>query len=268
VGWGQYIRSIASVGSTVIVLEWIERVDEEETKRDGKSGVLGRRIFEDEFDSPKKPCSSDESGSRWNLGKKIRISSIFSGLSDKASEWSLKLQSKLDRRASSPTLPLVTELALSNLNSAITSNNGPLLSTASPSEDTRTTTTGDDYTTSYTGTSAASSFSPLVSGKRPKKKHHYPIARSANRTRQLTQTPSLSPQFLVSEVPLVSTSASPNLAPESDDIEQLSSNAPSFHSRESEDRRARFSVLPGFTTGDYFLGPSDLEKRGWTDDRI
>lgn len=268
VGWGQYIRSIASVGSTVIVLEWIERVDEEETKRDGKSGVLGRRIFEDEFDSPQKPSSSDDSASRWNLGKKIRVPSIFSGLSDKASEWSLKLQSKLDRRASTPTPPPVTELALSNLNSVITSNDRLVLSTASPSEDTRTTTTGDDYTTSYTGTSAASSFSPLVVRKPPKKKHHYPIARSANRTRQLTQTPSSSPQSPVSEVPLTSTSAPLNLTSESEDIEQQSSNAPSFHSRESDDRRARFSVLPGFTTGDYFLGPADLEKTGWTDNRI
>jgi hypothetical protein len=267
VGWGQYIRSIASVGSTVIVWEWIERVDEEETKRDGKSGVLGRRIFEDEFDSPQKPSTSNEFGSGWNLRKKIRVPSMFSGLSDKASEWSLKLQSKLDRRTSTPTPPRVTELALSDLSSAITTHEGVMLSTPTASDDTRTTATGDDYATSYTGTSAASSFSPLVGGKRPKKKHHYPIARSSNRTRQLTHTPSSSTPSPISEIPFPSTSAPIHLRPEAENTEPSTSNAPSFHSRESDDRRPRFSVLPGFASGDYFLDAAELEKRGWTDNR-
>jgi hypothetical protein len=67
-------------------------------------------------------------------------------------------------------------------------------------------------------------------------------------------------------VALPSTSAPLQLRPEAGEVESSASNAPSFHSRESEDRRARFSVLPGFTTGDYFLDPVELEKRGWTDD--
>jgi hypothetical protein len=257
VGWGQYIRSIASIGSIVIVWEWIERVDEEEAKRDGKSGVLGRRIFEDEFDTPSKPSSSLEEG-RWKeWGKKIRVPSVFSGISEKASEWSLKLQSKLDRRTSTPPPPpQITELALQDLNST-SPQHSAAITTPSPSEDTRTTTTGDDYTTSYTGTSAASSFSPLV--KRPKKKHHYPIARSANRTRQLTQTPTSPtpsiPFIHTDPLPSSSTSLQPPENAES------SSNAPSFHSRESDDRRNRFSILPGFSRGDYFL-EGDLEKRG------
>jgi hypothetical protein len=268
VGWGQYIRSTASIGSIVIVWEWIERVDEEELTRDGKSGVLGRRIFEDEFDTPTKTPGTSMDGDRWKeWSKKIRVPSMFSGISDKASEWSLKLQSKLDRRTSNtPATAQVTELALQDLNSSSSTGQQTIPSgTPTTSDDTRTTTTGDDYTT-YTGTSATSSFSPLVGGKRPKKKHHYPIARSANRTRQLTHVPTSQP----SPLPFVSStditpSSSTSLQPP--EIAESSSNAPSFHSRESDDRRNRFSVLPGFSQGDYFLD-GEVEKRGVENGRI
>ena len=274
VGWGQYIRSIASIGSAVIVWEWIERVDEAEMKRDGKSGVLGRRIFEDEFDSTTKLSSSSESSGGWrDWGKKIRVPSLISGISDKASEWSLKLQSKLDRRVSTPSPPPLNELALSDLNASTSLQSGAV-TTPSASDETRTTTTGDDAftATTYTQTSAVSSSSPLVSGKRPKKKHHYPIARSANRTRQLTLTPSstqsppLASTSLRTEVFDPSSSTVPVTRRSEDGERPESSNAPSFRSRESDDPRARFSTLPGFTAGDYFLDPADMEKRGWTED--
>ena len=286
VGWGQYIRSIASIGSVVIVWEWIERVDESEAKRDGKSAVLGRRIFEDEFDvsaRSKTPRSGSSESLFLGWGKKMGLPSIFSSISDKASGWSLKLQSRLDRRASTPTTPAVTAIALSDLNSCISPRQPGSISSPSTADDTRTaatSTTGDDAyaSTSYTGTSGASSFSPLVGGRPPKKKHHYPIARSANRTRQLTQTPSISTQS--PPIPEVRESVfdpSPSIEPSApslhaSDNESIhdrptSSNAPSFHSRESEDRRARarFSVLPGFSTEDYFIDPAELEKRGFAD---
>jgi len=280
VGWGQYIRSIASIGSTVIVWEWIDRIDESESKRIGKSAILGRRIFEDEFEIARIPTSPSQDTFRLReWGKKIHLPSILSGISGKASEWSMKLQSKLDRRVSSPTPPPVTEHTLSNLDSAIPPPvPGGSASSPSTSDDTRTTTTGDDtYTsTSQTGTSGATSNSPLVGGKRPKKKHHYPIARTANRTRQLTLTPSStqSPQLertreSVFEPLAVNEPSAPSLHPSDQDSLQdrpTSSNAPSFHSRESEDRRVRFSVLPGFTRGDYFVEQSETEKRGWTND--
>ena len=286
VGWGQYIRSIASIGSVIIVWEWMERVDESEAKRDGKSAVLGRRIFEDEFDvsarsKTPRPGSSESLFLGW--GKKISVPSLFSSISDKVSGWSLKLQSRLDRRASTP-INSVTALALSDLHSSISPRPPGSVSSPSAADDTRTvvtSTTGDDAyaSTSYTGTSGASSFSPLVGGRPPKKKHHYPIARSANRTRQLTQTPSISTQSPpIPEVresvfdpsPSVEPSAPSLHASDNDSLHgrPTSSNAPSFHSRESEDRRARarFSVLPGFSTEDYFIDPADLEKRGFTDD--
>ena len=287
VGWGQYIRSIASIGSVVIVWEWIERVDESEAKRDGKSAVLGRRIFEDEFDiSPhsKSPRSGSSGSLFQGWGKKLGVPSIFSNISDRASEWSLKLQSRLDRRASTPTTAPVTALALSDLGSSISPRQPRSVSSPSTVVDdarTASSTTGDDAyaSTSYTGTSGGSSFSPLVGGKPPKKKHHYPIARSANRTRQLTLTPSTTTQS--PPIPEVRESVfdpSPSVQPSApslhaSDNESLherpaSSNAPSFHSRESEDRRARarFSVLPGFSSGDYFIDPADIEKRGFAED--
>ena len=280
VGWGQYILAIASIGSTVIVWEWIDRVDESESKRIGKNAILGRRIFEDEFEIARIPKSTSQDSFRLReWGKKVHIPSIFSGISDRASEWSMKLQSKLDHRSSSSTPPPVTELALSNLDSATSP---PVLgrTTSSPStsDGTRTTTTGDDtYTsTSYTGTSIAASNSSLIGGKRPKKKHHYPIARTANRTRQLIITPSStqSPQLERVHESIVESSvahepSASSLHPADQDTLQdrpTSSNAPSFHSRESEERRVRFSVLPGFTTGDYFIEPSEMEKRGWKND--
>jgi hypothetical protein len=275
VGWGQYIRSIGAIGSAVIVWEWIERVDEAETKSSGKSGILGRRIFEDELDAPRKSPPSQDGDSVWrDWGRKIRVPSIFSGISDKASEWSLKIQSKLDRRASTPTPPPVTELALSDLNSTITTHEGATFSTPTASEDTQTSVTGDDTyaSTSYTGTSGASSFSPLVGGKRPKKRHLYPVARS-NRTRELTRTQSTRSHIepIRESVFQPSTSHEPS-APslhESDSASlhgrPRSSNAPSFHSRE-DDGAGRFSVLPGFTSGDYFLDPAEMHKRGWAED--
>jgi len=287
VGWGQYIRSIASIGSVVIVWEWIERVDESEAKRDGKSAILGRRIFEDEFDvssHSKTPRSASSESLFQGWGKKLGVPSIFSNFSDRASEWSLKLQSRLDRRASTPTTSPVTALALSDLNSSTSPRQPGSLSRPSTTDDARTTatsTTGDDAyaSTSYTGTSGASSFSPLVGGKPPKKKHHYPIARSANRTRQLTNTPSISTQSPpIPEVresvfdpsPSIQASAPSLHRSDNESIHNrpTSSNAPSFHSRESEDRRARarFSVLPGFSTGDYFIDPVDLEKGGFTEE--
>src|SRR5208282_5968495 len=119
VGWGQYIEAIASIGSTVIVWEWIDRVDESESKRIGKNGILGRRIFEDEFEIARVPKSPSQNTFRLcEWGKKIHMPSIFSGITDRASEWSMKLQSKLDPRALSSTPPHVTEFALSNLDSA------------------------------------------------------------------------------------------------------------------------------------------------------
>lgn len=279
VGWGQYILCIASIGSAVIVWEWIDRVDESEAKRIGKNAILGRRIFEDEFEIGRIPKSPSQGTFQLReLGKKIHVPSVFSGISHKASEWSMKLQSKLDRRASSTTPPPVTELAMSNLDS-VTSPPAPggTTSSTSTSDGARTTTTGDDtYTsTSYAGTSGAASSAALAGGKRPKKKHHYPIARTANRTRQLTLTPTStqSPQLehiheSVFESSVVHESSAPLEASNQDSLQHrpTSSNAPSFHSREGEERIARFSVLPGFTTADYFIEPSEMEKRGWTND--
>lgn len=269
IGWGQYIRSIASLGSTVIVWEWIERVDEAEAKRDYKSAILGRRIFEDEFEigSMQKTLPSDDPDSSWHTWvKKIRVPSILSGISEKATEWSNKLQAKLDRRASTSIPQALNKPSLPNLNSVSSPTNGTSqIPQHSTSDDSRTTTTGDDtYTTSYTVTSATSSHALLISGKPPKKKHHYPIARSANRTRQLTRTLSTqSPRIPESALePSVPREPSPSPLPASDadsaEGRPTSTDAPSFHSRESE---SRFSVLPGFTTGDYFLNPQDLEKR-------
>ena len=174
VGWGQYIQSIASIGSTVIVWEWIDRVDESESKRIGKNAILGRRIFEDEFDNARVPKSPSSDSFQWlEWGKKVHI---FSGIGEKASEWSMKLQSKLDRRSPTPTLPPVTELALSTLDSA--SSPRPGASTSSPlsnSDDTRTTTTGDD---TFTGTSntvtSAASASPLVASETTKEETSLP----------------------------------------------------------------------------------------------
>ena len=268
VGWGQYIRSIASIGSTVIVWEWMDRVEELESKRIGKNAILGRRIFEDEFETTRAPKSPSSDSFQWlEWGKKVHVPSIFSSISEMASEWSLKLQSKLDRRTSTPTPPPVTEFALSNLDSATSPRQaGAASSPLSASDDARTATTADDaYTsTSYTATSAVSS-SPLVGAKRPKKKHHYPIARTANRARELTLTPSSSrsPQ-LERRVPFFEQSAPSLHTSDNESLHDRLSNAPSFHSRESGDQRARFSVLPGFTTGDYFIEPSEMERRGWT----
>jgi len=278
VGWGQYIRSIASIGSTVIVWEWIERVDEAEAKRDGKLGVLGRRIFEDEFDpAPKSPSSSDSSA-KWKIWRKKMVPSVLSNISEKTSEWTSKVQSKLDRRTSTPSVsPPLDALALGDLNSSTSPGHSATIVTPSNSDDTHTapSTTGDDYSsTTFTQLSAANSQSPLVGGKskRPKKKHHYPIARSTNRTRQLTSTPSSTQ----SPPPIIPSSRSPENNPFDPSVSDLPvtpssetaerSNAPSFRSRESDDRRPRFSVLPGFTTGDYFLDPADMEKRGSTGD--
>jgi ABC-type multidrug transport system fused ATPase/permease subunit len=274
VGWGQYIRSIASIGSAVIVWEWIDRVDESESKRIGKNAILGRRIFEDEFDNARVPKSPSSDSFQWlEWGKKVHI---FSGISEKASEWSMKLQSKLDRRAPTPPPQPVTQLALSTLDSASSPRpGGSESSPLSNSDDTRTTTTGDD---AFTGTSntvtSAASVSPLVGAKRPKKKHHYPIARTANRTRQLALTSSStqSPQLertreSVFESSVTLEPSAPSIHTSDRDSlhdRPASSNAPSFHSRESEDQRARLSVLPGFTTGDYFIEPGEMEKRGWT----
>ena len=289
VGWGQYIRSIASIGSVVIVWEWMERVDESEAKRDGKSAVLGRRIFEDEFDvssHSKTPRSGGSESPFLDWGKKLGVRSIFSSISDRARELSLKIQWRLDQRASTPTPPGVTTVALSDLNSSVSLRQPRSVLSPSTTDDARTcatSTTGDNAyaSTSYSGTSGASSFSPLVGGKRPKKKHHYPIARSANRTRQLTQIPSIPIQSpAIPEIQesmfdpsrTVEPSAPSLRASDNDSLHDrpTSSNAPSFHSRESEDRRARararFSVIPGFSTGDYFIDPADLEKRGFSDE--
>jgi hypothetical protein len=277
VGWGQYILSIASIGSTVIVWEWIDRVDESEAKRIGKNAILGRRIFEDEFEIsriPKSPSQDTFPLGEW--GKKFRVPSIFSGISDKLNGWSTKLQSKLDRRASSTTPPPVTEIALSHLDSTASPCPGGTTLSPSTSNGARTATTVDETysSTSYTGTSGTPSNSPIVNGKRPKKKHHYPIARTANRTRQLTITPTStrSPQLerapeSVFESSVADEPSAPSLHASGRDSRQdrpTSSKAPSFHSQESEERRARFSVLPGFTTADYFIEPSEMEKRGWT----
>ena len=273
IGWGQYIRSIASIGSIVIVWEWIDRVDEAESKRIGKSAILGRRIFEDEFEVTKPPKSLSASTFRFSeWAKKIYVPGLFSGISEKAGQWSLKLQSSLDRRTPTPTPRPVTELALLNINSATSSARSRANSSPSITDDTRTTTTGDDIhtSTSHTGTSGASI--SLGGSKRPKKKHHYPIASTANRTRQRTLTPSLtlSPQLEHPREPIFESSTNPEpSAPSIHPLDQdnlrnrpTSPDAPSFHSRESEDQRNRLSVLPGFTRDDYFVEPFGMEKRG------
>jgi hypothetical protein len=263
VGWGQYIRAIASIGSTVIVWEWIERVDEAEVKRDGKSGVLGRRIFEDEFDSTMKSPSSSDSVTKWKEWSKKIVPSIMSGISDKASEWTMKLQSKLDRRASTSTPPsTLNALALNDFTVSTSPSHSTTVATTSASDDSRTTASGDEYTsTAYTHTSATTSQSPLVGvgGRRPKKKHRYPVARSANRTRQLTLTPSSSqsPPLSLSQHPVfdstVPDTVVTNETPESSSTE-LS------RSQDQDDSSARFSILPGFAVGDYFLDPAEIEK--------
>lgn len=269
-GWGEYIRSIASIGSTIIVWEWIDRVEELESKRAGKDGILGRRIFEDEFEIgpvPKSPSTDSFAWMGWS--KKIRVPSFFSGISGKTSEWSLKLQAKLDRRSSNPTPPSVTEVALANLDAAVSSVPG---STTLPSstEDGRTTTSGDDTYTIYTGTSGTS-HSPLVGGRRPRKKHQYAVARIGNTTRDLTRMPttSQSPPIIESRQSPVASSPHLNLSssPLQDNLgdRPSSSDAPPFHIHESQDLSSGqrpFSVLPGFNPGDYFIDPGELEKRG------
>jgi len=274
VGWGQFIRSIASIGSTVIVWEWIDRVEEWESKRAGKNGVLGRRIFEDEFEIGPVPNSlSGDSFARMGCPRKFNVPNLLSGVSEKVSQWSLKLQSRLDRRASTPTPPPVTENALANLNPAIISSASGSTTLRSATEDSRTTTTAEETYTMYTGTSAGS-HSPLIGGRRPKKKHQYPVARIGNTARDLTRNPSSSqsPPLVASREAPFGSSAHLNASTPSDDMSDhdgrpSSSNAPSFHSHESQDTRAAqppFSVLPGFTPGDYFIEPGELEKRGWS----
>ena len=275
-GWGQFIRSIASIGSTVIVWEWVDRVEEWESKRAGKNGVLGRRIFEDEFEVGPVPNSPSGNSFAWRgWPRKVNMPNLLSGVSEKVSEWSLKLQSKLDRRASTPTPPAVTEHGLANLNPAIISSASGSTNLRSATEDSRTTTTGEETYTTYTGTSAGS-HSPIVGGRRPKKKHQYPVARIGNTARDLTGTPSSSqsPPLTASREAPFGSSAHLNASTPSNDTSDhdilddrpSSSNAPSFHSHESQDTRAAqrpFSVLPGFTPGDYFIEPGELEKRGW-----
>ena len=279
VGWGQYIKATASIGSTIIVLEWIERVDEGEAKRDGKSAILGRRVFEDEFESTRMPKSSDSFDGFGGLVRKLGIASIFSSIADKASDLSLKFQTKLDRRSSvhDPAPAGVTDIALSELNSSPALVEPAQQSPQTVSEDTPTVTTGDDTYVSasasaantITTASGPSSYSPVTGGRRPKKQHHYPIARS-NRARQLLDpsphpSSSSDPSFVEPSTSRAIPTFTPSTPDTLEDVsEEPDSNAASFHTRNSDDARARFTILPGFTTGDYFIEPGELEKRGWT----
>lgn len=274
VGWGQFIRSVASLGSTVIVWEWVERVDESEYRKVGKNAVLGRRVFEDEFEVGKTPTpyGSTASGDVWRGLGKIRIPSIFSGVSSKANEWSLKLQSMLDRRESTANALPAVDLALSDMAPATSTSQNGAVTASSTHDENRTTVTGDDTysSSSFSGTTSATQNS-FVGRKPPKKKHQYPIARTTIRTRESSQSTTVARSPPIERVRESVFQPSTSLEPSapylhSSDRDSLrdrpiSLTAPSFHSRESEDQRAQTSELHRFTTGGQFSG-SDEENCG------
>lgn len=63
-GWGDYIRWVSTVAATVIVWDWIDKIELCITKN-SKAGVLGREVFEDEMQDGKNK-KANHSDSRGN----------------------------------------------------------------------------------------------------------------------------------------------------------------------------------------------------------
>lgn len=61
-GWGDFVRWVASAAASVIVWEWVDRIEIMETEV-GKDGILGRQVFEDEM--------QENASSRSRFGKKV-----------------------------------------------------------------------------------------------------------------------------------------------------------------------------------------------------
>lgn len=48
-GWGDYVRWVGAAAASVVVWEWVERIEALE-REDKKDGILGREVFDDEVD--------------------------------------------------------------------------------------------------------------------------------------------------------------------------------------------------------------------------
>ncbi|KAL2205097.1 PalH-domain-containing protein, partial [Sarocladium strictum] len=48
-GWGDYVRWVGAAAASVVVWEWVERIEALE-REDKKDGILGREVFDDELD--------------------------------------------------------------------------------------------------------------------------------------------------------------------------------------------------------------------------
>lgn len=62
-GWGDYVRWVGAAGASVVVWEWVDRIERSE-REDGKDGVLGREVYEEDDDMPTESAHPDDDHSR------------------------------------------------------------------------------------------------------------------------------------------------------------------------------------------------------------
>lgn len=110
-GWGDYVRWVGSIASSVLVWDWVDRI-EERVDKDTKTGVLGREVFEDDMDDSKTSKKKDK---KMTLGSNIRGSAKGRNIFKKPWRSGATNDTDIDASIELPTIhhPMVRSIASS-----------------------------------------------------------------------------------------------------------------------------------------------------------
>lgn len=117
-GWGIYVRWVGSAAASVVVWEWVERIEALE-RDEKKGGILGREIFDGDEMLDAKPGSDatwpssnrkDGKSSKGNSGSTFGFSSGWSSVTAKARGFGRSRQSQRTASRSEPNSSVSREL--------------------------------------------------------------------------------------------------------------------------------------------------------------
>lgn len=102
-GWGDYVRWVGAAAASVVVWEWVERIEALE-REDRKDGVLGREIFDgDEMldasstsDSWVSTSKKDRKGGRGNSGHTTGSNGLWPGMAGLANRHKVQVRSDIE----------------------------------------------------------------------------------------------------------------------------------------------------------------------------
>ena len=112
-GWGDYVRWVGSIAASVLVWDWVDRI-EERVDKDTKTGVLGREVFEDEMNDSKNSKKKDK---RKLLSSNIKGSGKSRNFLKRPWVSGVKIDKDIDPSIELPTIhhPMVRSVAPSGV---------------------------------------------------------------------------------------------------------------------------------------------------------